>query len=152
MTNGSNDLETIKEILFTVARRYEAAAERMDATDERLERLSQGSDEQIERIAKGTDERLERLAQGSDERLERLGQRIDEQIERLGQKQERTQEQLDRLREDVDITFQTISLMIENGDREMAEFRSAILGLQTENHRIWEYLMRRYRNGNSDQP
>jgi methyl-accepting chemotaxis protein len=108
MTDGSNDLETIKEILFTVARRYEAAAERMDATDERLERL--------------------------------------------GQKQERTQEQLDQLREDVDIAFQTISLMTENADREMAEFRSAILGLQTENHRIWEYLMRRYRNGNGDQP
>lgn len=115
MTNGGNDLETIKEILFTVARRYEAAAERMDATDERLERL---------------------------------GQRTDERLERLGQKQERTQEQLDQLREDVDIVFQTISLMVENSDREMVEFRSAILGLQTENHRIWEYLMRRNQNNN----
>ncbi len=130
MTNGSNDLETIKEILFTVARRYEAAAERMDATDERIERL----------------------AKGTNERLERSGQRTDEQIERLGQKQERTQEQLDRLREDVDIAFQTISLMVENSDREMAEFKSVILGFQTENHRIWEYLMRRDQNNNGDQP
>lgn len=137
MTNGSNDrldqieddLETVKEILFTVARRYETAADRMDATDERIERL----------------------AQGTDERLERLGQKTDERIERLGQKQERTQQQLDQLREDVDIAFQTISLMAEKADREMVEFRSAILGLQTENHRIWEYLMHRDQNSNGDQ-
>lgn len=137
MTNGSNDRldqieddwETVKEILFTVARRYETAADRMDATDERIERL----------------------AQGTDERLERLGQKTDERIERLGQKQERTQQQLDQLREDVDIAFQTISLMAEKADREMVEFRSAILGLQTENHRIWEYLMHRDQNSNGDQ-
>ena len=53
MTNSSdridrveNDLENVKEILFTVARRYEASEKRMEATDERLLRLA----EQQERI------------------------------------------------------------------------------------------------------
>lgn len=123
MTNSSNDrldqiegdFETIKEVLFTVARRYEAAADRMVTTDERIERL---------------------------------GQRTDERLERLAQRQERTQEQLDELREDVNIAFQTVRLMAENADKD----RALIVGLQTENRRIWEYLMRRDRNGNGDQP
>ena len=121
-----NDLETVKEILMTVARRYEVAEQRMDATDRRIERLAQ---------------------------------RTDERIERLAQKQERTQEQLDQLRVDIDITLQTIEAIAENTDREMAQFRSAMLGfqsamlgLQTENQRIWEYLIQRDTNGNGDQP
>jgi hypothetical protein len=55
---------------------------------------------------------------------------------------------VNQLNEDVEIAFQTIKLMAENSDREMAEFRSAILGLQTENRHMWEYLMRRDRDGN----
>lgn len=86
-----------------------------------------------------------------DEQVSTLAQRTDERLERLAQRQERTQEQLDQLASDVDIAFQTISLMVENNDRQMAEFRSAILGLQTENRHIWEYLMRRT-DGNGDRP
>lgn len=99
--NRGDELETIKEILLTVARRAEA-----------------------------TDARLDRLAES----------------------QGRTQEQLDALREDVEIAFQTISLITENSDREMAEFRSAILENQEENRRIWEYLMGQPRNGNGGEP
>jgi len=34
-----NDLEAVKDILLTVARRYEVAADRREATDERIDRL-----------------------------------------------------------------------------------------------------------------
>ncbi len=51
MTNGSdrldrieNDLETVKDILLTVARQYEASEKRMQATDERIDRLTQNQD------------------------------------------------------------------------------------------------------------
>ena len=43
MTNNSdreNDLETIKDILFTEARRYEASEKRMEATDAPIDRLA----------------------------------------------------------------------------------------------------------------
>lgn len=75
----------------------------------------------------------------------RRAEATDSRLDRLAESQERTQEQLDQLREDVNIAFQTINLMSENGDRERAEFRAEIL-------RIWEYLMGQQRNGNGDQP
>lgn len=100
-----------------------------------------------------------RRASAADERISQLAQRTDERINRLAERQERTQEQLDTLgerldalREDVDIAFQTIGLMAQNTDREMAQFRSAILGIQEENRRIWEYLLGQQRNGNGNEP
>lgn len=117
MTNGNDDLETVKTILLAVARRAEA-------TDERLDQLieSQGR----------TQKQLDQLSVN---------------VDALGVK-------VDSLREDVDIAFQTISLMAENGDRDRAELRERAdqdrAGFQAEVLRIWEYLMGR--NGNGDGP
>lgn len=102
----SNDLETIKEILLATARRAEA-----------------------------TDTRLDCLSENKSHAQEQLNQ---------------PRESLDRLREDVDIAFKTIKLASENSDRKMAEFRTTMLRLQSENQLIWEYLMRQYQSGNGD--
>ncbi len=129
MTNGNDDLETVKTILVAVARRAEA-------TDERLDQLieSQGR----------TQKQLDQLSVN---------------VDALGVK-------VDSLREDVDIAFQTIGLMAENGDRDRAELREEAAQdraefrerteqnraeFQAEVLRIWEYL-RGQRNGNGDGP
>lgn len=48
MTNNNgarnNDLENVKQILFTVARQYEASERRMSATDSRIDRLVENQD------------------------------------------------------------------------------------------------------------
>lgn len=46
-----NDLDNVKAIFFTVARRYEASEKRMEATDERLMRLAETTDARINRLA-----------------------------------------------------------------------------------------------------
>lgn len=129
MTNGNDDLETVKTILVAVARRAEA-------TDERLDQLieSQGR----------TQKQLDQLSVN---------------VDALGVK-------VDSLREDVDIAFQTIGLMAENGDRDRAELREEAAQdraefrerteqnraeFQAEVLRIWEYLMGQQRNGNQPQ-
>ena len=78
--NSNDDLETIKEILFTVARRYETISEvqdrserRMEAVDRRLEALAehaQRTDRQLQQITEiqaRTDERLDRITQKQEE-------------------------------------------------------------------------------------
>jgi hypothetical protein len=82
----------------------------------------------------------------------------DERLDRLVESQERTQRQLDQLSgkvgqltENVDTAFQTIGLMSQNIDRQMVEFRSAILENQEESRRIWQYLMGQQQNGNEPQ-
>lgn len=81
----------------------------------------------------------------------RRAEATDSRLDRLAESQQRTQERLDQLREDIDIAFQTINLMSENGDTERAEFRATILEIQNDNRRIWEYLIGQQRNGNGDQ-
>ena len=54
-----NDLENVKEILFTVARRYEASEKRMEASEKRME----ATDERLMRLAETTDARINRLAE-----------------------------------------------------------------------------------------
>lgn len=90
------------------------------------------------RRAKATDARLDRLSENQTHAQEQLNQQ---------------RESLDRLREDVDIAFETINSVSENTDRsiaesqqEMAEFRSTMIQLQTENQRIWQYLMQQHAN------
>ncbi len=53
-----NDIENVKAIFFTVARRYEASEKRMEATDARLERLAERQDrtqQQLEQLAANAD-------------------------------------------------------------------------------------------------
>ena len=53
-----NDLENVKAIFFTVARRYEASEKRMEATDARLERLAERQDrtqQQLDQLAANAD-------------------------------------------------------------------------------------------------
>ena len=128
------DLETIKEILLATARRAEAADARTAKTDERLSEQSQTMDERLVAFTKAADER---------------GIKLDQRLDRLTQKQEESQRQIDALREDVDIAFQTISLMAENNRTEMAEFRAEMREMRLETRQIWEYLLRRSQNGGS---
>ena len=104
------DLEKIKEILFTTARRAEF-----------------------------TDNRIEEQNRIADER----GRKIDERLDRLS-------ENLNQLREDVDIAFKTISLLSENTDRSMTEFRAEMRDSRAETRAIWEYLMRKSQNGDGN--
>lgn len=128
------DLETIKEILLATARRAEAADARTAKTDERLSELTQTMDERLVAFTKAADER---------------GIKLDQRLDRLTQKQEESQRQIDALREDVDIAFQTISLMAENNRTDMAEFRAEMREMRLETRQIWEYLLRRSQNGGS---
>ena len=128
------DIETIKEILLATARRAEAADARTAKTDERLSELTQTMDERLVAFTKAADEREIKL---------------DQRLDRLTQKQEESQRQIDALREDVDIAFQTISLMAENNRTDMAEFRAEMREMRLETRQIWEYLLRRSQNGGS---
>lgn len=128
------DLETIKDILLATARRAEAADARTAKTDERLSEQAQTMDERLVAFTKAADER---------------GIKLDQRLDRLTQKQEESQRQIDALREDVDIAFQTISLMAENNRTDMAEFRAEMREMRSETRQIWEYLLRRSQNGGS---
>ena len=128
------DLETIKDILLATARRAEAADARTAKTDERLSELTQTMDERLVAFTKAADER---------------GIKLDQRLDRLTQKQEESQRQIDALREDVDIAFQTISLMAENNRTDMAEFRAEMRQMRLETREIWEYLLRQSQNGGS---
>lgn len=128
------DLETIKEILLATARRAEAADARTAKTDKRLSEQAQTMDERLVAFTKAADER---------------GIKLDQRLDRLTQKQEESQRQIDALREDVDIAFQTISLMAENNRTDMAEFRAEMREMRLETRQIWEYLLRRSQNGGS---
>jgi archaellum component FlaC len=95
-----------------------------------------------------------RRAEATDERMERLAQRTDERINRLAEQQERTQTQLDQLSgkvdqlsKNVDIAFQTITLLSNNTDRTLASINASI----QRQDRILDYLLRD-RNGNGDGP
>ena len=57
-----NDLETVKAILFTVARRYEVSEKRMEATDARIERLSQQQEATLHAIDQLTEAQETTLA------------------------------------------------------------------------------------------
>ena len=136
------DLETVKEILLTSARSAEASDKRAEATDKRIEDLTQSLQEQsrlADERGRKIDARIEDLTQSlqAQSRLaNERGRKIDERLDRLS-------ENLNQLREDVDIAFQTISLLSENTDRSMAEFRA-------ETRAIWEYLMRKSQNGDGN--
>ena len=110
-------LDRIETDLETVKEILLATARRAEATDKQIEGIALLVQEQS------------RLA---DER----GRKVDERLDRLS-------ENLNHLREDVDIAFQTISLLSENTDRSMAEFRA-------ETRAIWEYLMRKSQNGDGN--
>lgn len=86
-----------------------------------------------------------RHAEAADER----GIKLDQRLDRLTQKQEESQRQIDALRENVDIAFQTISLMAENNRTDMADFRAEMREIRLETRQIWEYLLRRSQNGGS---
>jgi cell division protein FtsB len=79
----------------------------------------------------------------------------DTRLNRLVESQERTQRQLDQLSssvdqlsEDVEIAFQTITALSDNTDRTLASINASI----QRQDRILDYLMRRDRNGDGDQP
>lgn len=86
----------------------------------------------------------------------------DARLNRLVESQERTQRQLDQLSgtvdqisgkvdqlsEDVEIAFQTITALSDNTDRTLASINASI----QRQDRILDYLMRRDRNGDGDQP
>ncbi len=62
MTNSNgdrnDDLENVKQILFTVARQYEASERRMSATDARIDRLVERQDrtqEQLDQLSEDVD-------------------------------------------------------------------------------------------------
>jgi DNA repair exonuclease SbcCD ATPase subunit len=114
----------------------------IDGSSDRIDQISA----LLQQFITASDKRMNT----TDERIERLATRTDQRIDRLAERQERTQEQLDLLREDIDIAFQTIGLMTQNNDREMAQFRAAILENQEECRRIWQYLLGQQRNGNGD--
>lgn len=129
------DLETVKEILFTTARRVESA-------DNQIENLTQLLQEQ-NRIA---DERGRRI----DAQIENLTQSLQEQSRLADVRGRKIDERFEQLREDVDIAFQTISLLSENTDRSMAEFRAEMRDSRAETRAIWEYLMRKSQNGDGN--
>ena len=135
--------------MFTTARRAEASDRRAAATDKRIEYLTQSLQEQsrlADKRGRRIDARIEDLTQSlqAQSRLaDERGRKIDARLDRLS-------ENLNQLREDVDIAFQTISLLSENTDRSMAEFRAEMRDSRTETRAIWDYLMRKSQNGNGD--
>jgi len=79
-----------------------------------------------------------------------LAKRTDERINRLAEQQERTQThqdqlsgKVDQLSENVDIAFQTITLLSNNTDRTLASINASI------QRQDMDYLLRD-RNGNGD--
>ena len=77
-------------------------------------------------------------------RAEAADERITKTNEQLAQLSRKTDERLNRLSEDVETAFQTISLMAENNHAEMAEFRA-------KTRQIWQYLMRQSQNGHGNE-
>ena len=75
-------------------------------------------------------------------------QATDERIDLLSLRHDRTQVQLDQLREDVEIAFQTITVLSHNTDRTLASINASL----SRQDRILDYLMRGDHNGNGDQP
>ena len=100
MTNSNgdrnDDLENVKQILFTVARQYEASERRMSATDSRIDRLVENQD------------------------------RTQQQLDQLGGKVDQLSGKVDQLTEDVDIAFQTITALSDNTDRTLASINASI--------------------------
>ena len=77
-------------------------------------------------------------------RAEAADERITKTNEQLAQLSRKTDERLNRLSEDVETAFQTISLMAENTHAEMADFRA-------KTRQIWQYLMRQSQNGHGNE-
>lgn len=101
---------------------------------------SQSSDHRLDRIETDLETIKDillataRRAEAADER----GIKLDQRLDRLTQNQEESQRQIDALREDVDIAFQTISLMAENNRTDMA-FRAEMREMRLETRQIWEF-------------
>lgn len=69
-------------------------------------------------------------------------------VDQLAVTQQNTQANLDQL-------AALIVRFVESAEADRAvirEIQTEVRGLQTENRHIWEYLMRRNRNGNGDGP
>jgi DNA repair exonuclease SbcCD ATPase subunit len=134
------DLETVKEILLTTASRTESTDKRIDNLALSLQEQNRLADERGRRI----DERIDNLALSLQEQnrlADERGRRIDERLDRLGENLAQ--------REDVDIAFQTISLLSENTDHSIAQSRTEMAQFRAEIRQIWDYLMHRSQNGGS---
>lgn len=83
-------------------------------------------------------------------RAEAADKRITTTNEELAQLSRKTDERLNRLSEDVETAFETISLMAENNRTEMAEFRAEMREARLETRQIWNYLMWRSQNSNGN--
>lgn len=108
--------------------------QRLDDIDQRLERLTTISEQVVSRF------------QGIDARTEAIFLALDQ----LRQRQEATQNQIERLSEEQHSLTGLLGALIQSIDRTtteaaadrvvMQQMQSEVKGLQTENHRILEYL------------
>ncbi|MBW4491433.1 MAG: hypothetical protein KME12_27110 [Trichocoleus desertorum ATA4-8-CV12] len=114
--------------------------QRLDSIDQRLERLTTISEQVVARI------------QGIDARAEAIFLALDQ----LRQRQEASQSQIERLGEEQHNLTALVGALIQGIDRSAAEaaadravmqqMQSEVRGLQTENHRILEYLQEQRRD------
>lgn len=92
----------------------------------------------------------DKRAEDTNKQVEDIAQSLQEQNRLASERGQKIDQRFEQLREDIDIAFQTISLLSENTDRSMAEFRAEMRASRTETRAIWDYLMRKSQNGNGD--
>lgn len=116
--------------------------QRLNDIDQRLEQLTTISEQIVSRF------------QGLDARTEAIFLALDQ----LRQRQEASQSQIERLGEEQHNLTSLVGALIQGIDRTateaaadravMTQMQSEVRGLQTENHRILEYLQEQRRGGN----